>query len=159
MVLFEIWKVNLWFLKYHKVFSLIILYCKTFQIPSVKDEAGGKKITQVAAVHAKSYSYTVDDSLPAILDPITLQNILDSEDRAVRCAGVKRSVAEKSLRHEEFLETILYGKYQRVEQCNLRSRGHRIFLEKCTRIGLNPVDLKRIISDDDIHTVPYGYFG
>ena len=118
-----------------------VLYILTKSTPRFKDEVPGKTITQFCGLRAKCYSFTTD------------------QNRKFSCAGVKKAVAEKELRHEQFVETLITGKYQSVNQCTLRSRGHRIFLEKSNRIGLNAIDLKRIISDDGIHTVPYGFIG
>lgn len=45
-----------------------------------------------------------------------------------------------------------------INQRTITSRAHELFTQEQKKIGLNALDIKRIILPGGVHTVPYGHF-
>ena len=104
-----------------------------------KDEMGGVVIRQFCGLRAKCYSLATDDG------------------QKQTAAGTKRC-KQKLLKHHHYVETLASAAMQTITQKTIISKNHRVFTQEMNRIALNSFDVKRIVLNNGIDTVPYGYF-
>jgi len=108
----------------------------------MKDEAGGKIIQECVCLGAKQHSYiTYEDS---------------SEHK--RCKGVKKNVVENTITHDDNKNCALYHKEQMRKMNLIRSHLHDVYSEEVNKVALSPKDDKRVIMEDEIHTLAYGHY-
>ncbi len=107
-----------------------------------KDECGGKFITEFVGLRAKSYSFITSDGKVE-----------------KKCKGVKKYVVKNNMMHENYKETLLTGEPQHRVMNVIRSRQHEVGSERINKTALSADDDKRIILEDRIHTISYGYGG
>ena len=107
-----------------------------------KDECGGVPITEFVGLKAKSYSFETSDGKVE-----------------KKCKGVKKYVVKKHITHEDYKEALFSGTTQYRTMNTIRSRGHEVGSEKINKTALSADDDKRIILEDGIHTLAYGYKG
>ena len=67
--------------------------------------------------------------------------------------GIKRSV---DIYHNDYKKCLSYEKILYKEFYNLKLNKQNIYLDKITKIALNPFDSKRYWIDN-INSLPYGY--
>jgi len=106
----------------------------------MKDEAGGKIITEFVALRAKLYSYR-----------------MDGEDYKRR-KGVTKNVVKKHITHEDFLNCLFTNKEQMRTMNIIRSRFHNIFTETVNKASLSADDDKRVVMEDKISTFAIGHY-
>ena len=106
-----------------------------------KDEAAGKRIKEFVGLHAKLYSFVMEDG---------------KENK--RCKGVKKQVVESSITHEDYKTCLRTGKEQLRKQNILRSYEHEVYTEEVNKIALSALDDKRYILSDGIHTLAWGHY-
>ena len=101
-----------------------------------------KQILEFVGLRSKLYCYTVEDE----------------EKHHVKCKGVKKSVAEKEIRMNNFRE-ILYnrGKMQ-VTQNIIRSHQHILYSESMNKVALSANDDKVYVNKDNINTLNFGHY-
>ena len=85
-------------------------------------------------------------------------SIVTDEEQKMGAAGVKRNM-QKRLKHVDFVETITHSTFKNITQTTLVSKNHRIFMRQSEKIALSFVDIKRVVLDNGIDTIPYGYNG
>jgi len=107
-----------------------------------KDEACGKQIEEFVGLRAKLYSYKMH------------------EDRmeVKKCKGVKKSVVEKTITHEDYEECLLTREGQMRKMNIIRSHMHELYTEEINKVALSGEDDKKIIQDDSISTLAYGHY-
>ena len=110
------------------------------KIGLMKDECGGKILTEWVALRPKLYSF------------------LTESGEKQKAKGLKKSIKNKSLRHENFLKCLRTGKNQTRKQCLFRSRDHHIFTENMVKVALSCDDDKRIVLENGIDTLSLGHF-
>jgi hypothetical protein len=110
------------------------------KIGMMKDEAGGRIIVEFVGLRAKLYSFKIEGGMVT-----------------KRCKGVKRSVVEKDITHENFKECLESGKKELRKMNVIRSHGHNIYSEEVNKVALSREDDKRIILEDGINTNAIGY--
>ena len=110
------------------------------KIGLMKDECGGKILTEWVALRPKLYS------------------LLTEGGEKQKAKGLKKSIKNKSLRHENFLKCLRTGKSQTRKQCLFRSRDHHIFTENMVKVALSCDDDKRIVLENGIDTLSLGHF-
>ena len=104
-----------------------------------KDEESGKIITEFVGLRAKNYSYVCDGK------------------EHKKCKGIKKSVTEKDIHHEDYVNCLFHDIQLRRKMNVFRSRRHEMFTEEVNKIALSANDDKRIILEDGIHTRPHGW--
>ena len=104
-----------------------------------KDEAGGKVIDEFVGLRAKLYSY----------------KMFEGEKK---CKGVKKSVVEKSIAHEDYKKCLFTGKEQLRKINVIRSHKHEVYTEEADKIALCPNDDKRHILEDGVHTLALRHY-
>ena len=109
------------------------------KIGLMKDDCGGKIVTEWVALRPKLYSF------------------LTETGEKQKAKGLKKSMKNKSLRHENFLKCLRTGESQSRKQCLFRSRDHHIFTENMVKIALSCDDDKRIVLGNGIDTLSLGH--
>jgi hypothetical protein len=111
-------------------------------IGKFKDEAGSKIIEEFVGLRSKLYSY----------------KMFGEEDGHKKCKGVKKSVVENEITHDDYKECLFSRKEQLRTMNVLRSHLHDMYTEEINKIALSSDDDKRIISEDGISTYAYGHY-
>ena len=109
------------------------------KIGLMKDECGGKILTEWVALRPKLYSFLTENG------------------EKQKAKGLAKSMKNKSLRHENFLKCLRTGESQTRKQCLFRSRDHHIFTENMVKVALSANDDKRIVLENGIDTLSLGH--
>jgi hypothetical protein len=111
----------------------------------MKDESSSKQIKEFIGLRSKMYSVLLDD-----------------EKNKITAKGVKRSYAEKNIKHADYKRAIFSNKHEDVQQqatFNLiRSFKHKLHSIQITKTSLCGLDDKRVVLDDNIHTRAIGHY-
>ena len=126
------------FTKDHK--SVIHTVVNKKVIGMMKDEAGGKQITEFVGLRSKLYSFKID------------------EKEEKKCKGVKKSEVKRSINFKDYKDCLFTGKKHIRSMNVIRSHKHEIFTETINKVALSSEDDKRIICEDKIHTLAHGHY-
>ena len=102
----------------------------------MKDDLGGRIITEFVALRPKTYSYMTDEFI-----------------EMKKAKGTKKCVIKKMLMFEDYNEPMLNS------QQRFKSENHEVYTENINKIALSSNDDKRIVALDRITSYPYGYCG
>ena len=108
----------------------------------MKDELGGKIITEFITLKPKTYSYLTDDC---------------KEDKKAK--GIKKCVIKRMIKFNDFKNCELKDEVLLKSQQRFISKKHDVYTENINKIALSTNDDKRILSSDKITSYPYGYKG
>ena len=108
----------------------------------MKDELGGKIITEFVALRPKTYSYLTDDY---------------KEDKKAK--GTKKCVIKRMIKFNDYKNCLLNDEVVLKSQQTFKSKGHNVYTENVNKIALSSKDDKRIVSSDKITIYPYGHKG
>ena len=108
----------------------------------MKDELGGRVITEFVTLRPKIYSYLIDDC---------------KEDKKAK--GTKKYVIKRMIKFNDYKNCLLKGEVILKSQQRFISEKHDVYTENINRIVLSNNDDKRIVSSDKITSYPYGYKG
>ena len=108
----------------------------------MKDELGGKIITEFATLRPKTYSYLTDDG---------------KEDKKAK--GTKKCIIKKMIKFNDYKKCLLNDEVIFKSQQRFISKKHDVYTENINKIALSNDDDKRIVSLDKITSYPYGYKG
>ena len=108
----------------------------------MKDELGGKIITEFVTLKPKTYSYLTDDG---------------KEDKKAK--GTKKCVIKRMIKFDDYKNCLLKDKVLLKSQQRFISKKHDVYTEDINKIALSNDDDKRIVSSDKITSYPYGYKG
>ena len=106
----------------------------------MKDELGGKIMTEFMALRPKLYSYKVLDG---------------SEDK--KCKGIKKCVVKKTLTFEDYKACLFNNSTEYRFQLMFRSAKHEVHTIEVNKVALNRDDDKRISRKDRISTFARGH--
>ena len=106
----------------------------------MKDELGGRVITEFVALRPKSYSYLTDDC---------------KEDEKAK--GTKKCVIKRMIKFNDYKNCLLKDEVILKSQQTFISKKHDVYTENINKIALSNNDDKRIVSSDKITSYPYGY--
>ena len=109
-------------------------------IGMMKDEAGGKQITEFVGLRSKLYSFKIDDK----------------EEK--KCKGVKKSEVKRTINFKDYKDCLFTGKKHMRSMNVIRSHKHEIFTETINKVALGSEDDKRIICEDKIHTLAHRHY-
>src|SRR5436190_1796223 len=108
-------------------------------IGKFKDELNGIPLEEYCGLRSKLYSYTYANKNP------------------VRCKGIKKSVVDKTIKMTD-LKKCLFEDVEQFREMNcIRAYKHEVYTVSMNKLALSPKDDKRIICENKIDTVPYGY--
>ena len=108
----------------------------------MKDELGGKIITEFVTLRPKTYSYSTDDG---------------KEDKKAK--GTKKCVIKRMIKFNDYKNCLLKDEVLLKSQQKFISRKQDVYTENINKIALSNNDDKRIVSLDEITSYPYGYKG
>ena len=108
----------------------------------MKDELGGRIITEFVALRPKTYSYFTDDF---------------KENKKAK--GTKKCVIKRMIKFDDYKKYLLNGEIVLKSQQRFKSKGHDVYTENINKIMLSSNDDKRLIAPDKITSYPYGYKG
>ena len=108
----------------------------------MKDELGGKIITEFVTLRPKTYSYLTDDG---------------KEDKKTK--GTKKCVIKKMIKFNDYKKCLFNDEVILKSQQRFISKKHDIYTENINKIALSNNDDKRIISSNKVTSYPYGYKG
>ena len=106
----------------------------------MKDELGGKIMTEFVALRPKLYSYKKLDG---------------SEDK--KCKAIKKCVVKKTLTFEDYKTCLFNDSTEYRSQLMFRSSKHEVHTIKVNKVALNRDDDKRISRKDGISTFARGH--
>ena len=106
----------------------------------MKDELGGKIMTEFVALRLKIYSYKV---------------LGGSEDK--KCKGIKKYVVKETLTFEDYKNCLFDNSTEYRSQLMFRSSNHEVHTIEVNKVVLNPNDDKRISKRNGISTFARGY--
>ena len=108
----------------------------------MKDELGGKIITEFVTLRPKTYLYSTDDG---------------KEDKKAK--GTKKCVIKRMIEFNDYKNCLLKDKMILKSQQRFISKKHDVYTENINKIALRNNDDKRIVSSDKITSYPYRYIG
>ena len=106
----------------------------------MKDELGGKIITEFVTLRQKTYSYLTDDC---------------KEDKKAK--GTKKCVIKRMIQFNDYKNCLLKDEVLLKSQQRFISKKHDVYRENINKIALGNNDDKRIVSSDKITSYPYGH--
>ena len=108
----------------------------------MKDELGGKIITEFVALRPKTYAYITDDC---------------KEDKKAK--GSRKCVIKRELKFNNYKDCLLNDKVVLKSQQRFKRERQDVYTENINKIALSSNDDKRLIVLDKITSYPYGYKG
>ena len=105
----------------------------------MKDELGGKIVTECVALRPKTYSYLMDDDV--------------SDERA---EGTKKCVIKRRLEFNANKDCLLNNEIILKSQQRFNSERHDVYTEEINKIALSSNYDKRLQTFDRIRSYPYG---
>ena len=108
----------------------------------MKDELGGKIITEFVVLRPKTYSYLTDDC---------------KGDKKAK--GTKKCVIKRVIKFNDYKDCLLNDKLVLKSQQRFKSERHDVYTENVNKIALRSNDDKTLPTSDKITTYPYGYKG
>ena len=106
----------------------------------MKDELGGKIITEFVTLRPKTYSFLTDDG---------------KDDKKAK--GTKKCIIKKMIKFNDYKKCLLNGEIILKTQQRFISTKHDVYTEDINKIALSNDDDKRIVSPDKISSYPYRY--
>ena len=106
----------------------------------MKDELGGKIITEFVTLRPKTYSFLTDNG---------------KEDKKAK--GTKKCIIKKMIKFNDYKKCLLNGKTILKSQQRFISNKHDVYTEDVNKIVLSNDDDKRIVLSNKITSYPYGY--
>ena len=105
----------------------------------MKDELGGKIITEFVALRPKKYSYLKDNF---------------KEDKKAK--RTKKCVIKRRLKFNDYKDCLLNNEIILKSQQRFKSERHDVYIEEVNKIALSSNDDKRMQTFDRITSYPYG---
>ena len=99
----------------------------------MKDESGGKIITEFVTLRPKTYSYSTDDS---------------KEDKKAK--GTKKCIIKRMIKFDDYKNCLLKDEAVLKSQQRFISKKHNVYTENINKIVLSNNNDKRIVSSDKI---------
>ena len=108
----------------------------------MKDELGGRIITEFVTLRPKTYSYLTDDG---------------KEDKKAK--GTKKCVIKRMIKFNDYKNCLLNVELVLESQQRFKSKGHDVYTENINKVALSSNDDKTLKTSDKITSYPYGYKG
>ena len=108
----------------------------------MRDELGGRIITEFVALRPKTYSYLTDDF---------------KEDKKAK--GTKKCVIKGIIKFSDYKKCLLNSEVVLKSQQRFISKGDDVYTENINKLALSINDDKTLIASDKITSYPYGYKG
>ena len=108
----------------------------------MKDELGGKIITEFVTLRPKTYSYLTDDG---------------KEDKKAK--GTKKCIIKRMIKFDDYKNCLLKDKVLLKSQQKFINKKHDVYTEDINKIALSNDNDKRTLSSYKITSYRYGYKG
>ena len=108
-------------------------------ISLMKDELGGKIMTELVALRPKRYAYKMSNS------------------EGKRFKGIKKCVVKKTLMLDDYKKCLFNSMITYRSQLMFRSRKHEVYTVEVNKVALNRDNEKRIAKKDGITTLARGH--
>ena len=108
----------------------------------MKDELGGKIISEFITLRPKTYSYLTDEG---------------KEDKKAK--GTKKCIIKRMIKFNDYKNCLLKDEVILKSQQRFICKKHGVYTKNINKIALSNNDDKRIVSSDKITSYPYGYKG
>ena len=108
----------------------------------MKDELGGKIITELVTLRPKTYSYLTDDG-----------------KEYKKAKGTKTCIIKRMIKFGDYKNCLLTDEVILKSQQRFVSKKHNVCTKNINKTALSNNDDKRIVSSDKITSYPYGYKG
>ena len=108
----------------------------------MKDELGGKIITEFVTLRPKTYSFLTDDG---------------REDKKAK--GTKKCIIKNKIKFNDYKKCLFNDVLILKSQQRFISKTHDVYTENINKIALSNNDDKRIVSSNKISSYSYGYKG
>ena len=105
----------------------------------MKDELGGKIITEFVTLRSKTYSFLTDDG---------------KEDKKAK--GSKKCIVKKTIKFNDYKKCLLNDEVILKPQQRFISKKHDVYTKNIDKIVLSNNDDKRKVSSNKITSYPYG---
>ena len=105
----------------------------------MKDELGGKIMTEFVALRPKTYSYLTDDC---------------EEDKKAK--GTKKCVIKRRLKFSDYKDCLSNNEIMLKSQKRFKNERHDLYTEEINKIALSSNDDKRLQTFDRVISYPYG---
>ena len=106
----------------------------------MKDELGGKTITEFVTLRPKTYSFLTDDG---------------KENKKAK--GTKKCIIKKKIKFSDYKKCLFSDELILKSQQRFTSKKLDVYTENVNKIALSNNDDKRIVSSNKISSYPYGY--
>ena len=106
----------------------------------MKDELGGKIITEFVTLKPKAYSYLTNAG---------------KEDKKAK--ETKKCIIKRMIKFNDYKNCLLKDEILLKSQQRFISKKHDVYTEDINKVALSNNDDKRIVSSDKITSFPYGY--
>ena len=106
----------------------------------MKDELGGKIITEFVTLRSKTYSFFTDNG---------------KEDKKAK--RTKKFIIKKMIKFNDYKKCLLNGEIILKSQQKFISNKRDVYTENVNKVALNNNDDKRIVLSNKITSYPYGY--
>ena len=104
----------------------------------MKDELGGKIMTEFVAPRTKTYSYLMDDT-----------------HVTKRAKGTKKCVIKRVLKFNDYKDCLLNNEILLKSQQRFKSERHNVYTEEINKFVLSSDDNRRLQTFDKITSYPY----
>ena len=111
-------------------------------IELMKDQLGGRIMTEFITLRPKIYTYLTDDG---------------KEDKKAK--GTKKCVIKRMIKFNDYKNCLLKDEVILKSQQRFISKKHDVYTANINKIALSNNDDKRIVSSDKIISYPYEYKG
>ena len=116
----------------------------------MKDELGGKIMTEFVALRAKMYAYRKIDRLVA-----QHEHFVACDEK--RCKGTKKCVVSEGLTFDDYKTCLFDGETIYREQMFFEYKKHEVYTVNKYKVALNRDEDKRVVQADGITTLARGY--
>ena len=83
--------------------------------------------------------------------------LVSGMERKMAAAGVRRNLAKRYMRHEDYKEVIYGGEEVHINQTTIQSRNHHLYTVSSDKCALSAIDSKCFILQDLISTRALGH--
>ena len=137
--------------KHHPLHST----CNKKVLGKFKDECNGVAIAEFVGLRPKLYSLRLDDAEYATY-------VLGGGDASLKplvkkAKGNKKSVVEKEVSFQNYVDTLYTGRSLTHSQVGFRSENHQVYTTRVTKTSLSALDTKRFICEGGITSLAYGH--
>ena len=113
-----------------------------------KDQIGGKIMTKICVLRAKTYSFLIDEYTD---DDYEKNKIVNKKAK-----GTKKCVIKREILFNNYIDSLFKNEVLLRSQHRFRSDHHKVYTEEVNKIALSSNDDKKIQTFDRVTTYPYG---